>query len=358
MLRLSRFATLVCSASMLAAAGRSVDSNAAALAQARSAMAQLPLRFEANLGQMNSEVRYAARSGGVTLVLTSQGPSFRLPGARRVDVSLLKSNRAPEIEALDRSAARIDSYVGGRDRWRTHIPSYARVRYRSVYPGVDVEYYGNQGQLEYDFVVAPGADPRGIRMQFTGEARLRLTPEGDLVLESGGQRLVQKRPVVYQVDPRTSARVEVAGGYRLLGHNQVGLRLGRYDRRRTLVVDPVLSYLTYWGGPGADQINAAKMDSKGRLYITGPDRHGPDPVCRRRLQQRQRRAGRHLSLGHRYHRGWLQPGLFDLPGRHGQRHPAGDRRGLRGGRLPDGLHDLRRFSVGRRHRRPPPRPVS
>jgi hypothetical protein len=269
MLRLSRFATLVCSASMLAAAGRSVDSNAAALAQARSAMAQLPLRFEANLGQMNSEVRYAARSGGVTLVLTSQGPSFRLPGARRVDVSLLKSNRAPEIEALDRSAARIDSYVGGRDRWRTHIPSYARVRYRSVYPGVDVEYYGNQGQLEYDFVVAPGADPRGIRMQFTGEARLRLTPEGDLVLESGGQRLVQKRPVVYQVDPRTSARVEVAGGYRLLGHNQVGLRLGRYDRRRTLVVDPVLSYLTYWGGPGADQINAAKMDSKGRLYITG-----------------------------------------------------------------------------------------
>ena len=269
MLRLSRFATLVCSASMLAAAGRSVDSNAAALAQARSAMAQLPLRFEANLGQMNPEVRYAARSGGVTLVLTSQGPSFRLPGARRVDVSLLNSNRAPEIEALDRSAARIDSYVGGRDRWRTHIPSYARVRYHSVYPGVDVEYYGNQGQLEYDFVVAPGADPRGIRMQFTGEARLRLTPEGDLVLESGGQRLVQKRPVVYQVDPRTSARVEVAGGYRLLGHNAVGLRLGRYDRRRTLVVDPVLSYLTYWGGPGADQINAAKMDSKGRLYITG-----------------------------------------------------------------------------------------
>ena len=316
MLRLSRFATLVCSASMLAAAGRSVDSNAAALAQARSAMAQLPLRFEANLGQMNSEVRYAARSGGVTLVLTSQGPSFRLPGARRVDVSLLKSNRAPEIEALDRSAARIDSYVGGRDRWRTHIPSYARVRYRSVYPGVDVEYYGNQGQLEYDFVVAPGADPRGIRMQFTGEARLRLTPEGDLVLESGGQRLVQKRPVVYQVDPRTSARVEVAGGYRLLGHNQVGLRLGRYDRRRTLVVDPVLSYLTYWGGPGADQINAAKMDSKGRLYITGQTDTGLIPYVDGAYNNGN--AGLvdiFLSVIDTT-RGWLQPGLFDLPGRH------------------------------------------
>ncbi len=269
MLRLSRFATLVCSASMLAAAGRSVDPGAAAMAQARSAMAQLPLRFEANLGQMNSEVRYAARSGGVTLLLTSHGPSFRLPGSRRLDVSLLNSNHAPEIEPLDRSSARIDSYVGSPGRWRTHIPSYARVRYRSVYPGVDVEYYGNQGRLEYDFVVAPGADPRNIRMQFRGEATLSLTPEGDLVLESGGQRLVQKRPFVYQEDPGTSARVEVPGRYRLLGHNTVGLKLGRYDRRRKLVVDPVLSYLTYWGGPGADQINAAKMDSKGRLYITG-----------------------------------------------------------------------------------------
>jgi Beta-propeller repeat len=269
MLRLSRFATLLCSASMLAAAGRSVDSNAAAMAKARSAVAQLPLRFEANLGQLNPEVRYAARSGGFTLLLTGQGASLYVPGSRRVDVSLLNSNHAPELEPLDRVSARVDSYVGGRDRWRTNIPSFGRVRYHSVYPGIDVDYYGNEGRLEYDFVLSPGADPRSIRMKFSGAPSLSLDREGDLVLEVGGRRLVQKKPFIYQEDPRTSLRVQVAGGYRLLGKNTVGLRLGRYDRKQKLVIDPTLAYLTYFGGPGADQINAAKMDSKGRLYLAG-----------------------------------------------------------------------------------------
>jgi hypothetical protein len=277
MLRLSRFATLVFSASLLAAAGPSVGSNAAAIAQARTAMAHLPLRFEANLGQTNPDVRYVARSGGFTLLLTSRGPSFRLPGSGSVDVSLLNSNRAPEMEALGRSSARIDSYVGGRDRWRTNIPSYARVRYRSVYPGVDVDYYGSDGRLEYDFVLSPGANPHAIRMKFSGAPALSLTREGDLVLEVGGKRLVQKRPFIYQEDPGTSARVQVAGGYRLLGNNTVGLKLGRYDRKRKLVIDPTLAYLTYWGGPGDDQVNAAKMDSKGRLYITGQTDSGYIP---------------------------------------------------------------------------------
>ena len=269
MLRLSRFATWVCTASMLAAAGRSVDSNAAAMAKARSAVAQQSLRFEANLGQLNPEVRYAARSGGFTLLLTGQGPSLYVPGSRRVDVSLLNSNRAPELEPLDRVSARIDSYVGGRDRWRSNIPSFGRVRYHSVYPGIDVDYYGNEGRLEYDFVLSPGADPRSIRMKFSGAPSLSLNREGDLILEVGGRRLVQKKPFIYQEDPRTSMRVQVAGSYRLLGKNTVGMQLGRYDRRRKLVIDPTLAYLTYFGGPGADQINAAKMDSKGRLYLTG-----------------------------------------------------------------------------------------
>ena len=277
MLRLSRFATLVFTASLLSAAGRSVDSNAAAIAQARSAMAQVPLRFEANLGQMNPDVRYAARSGGFLLLLTGSGPSFHLPGSGRVDLTLLNANHAPEIEAIGRSSARIDSYVGGRDRWRTNIPSYSRVRYRAVYPGVDVDYYGDQGRLEYDFILAPGADPRAIRMKFSGSAALSLTPEGDLVLESAGKRLVQKRPFIYQEDPRTSGRVEVAGGYQLLPGNIVGLRVGRYNRARKLVIDPTLAYLTYWGGSGSDQINAAKMDSKGRLYITGQTDTGEVP---------------------------------------------------------------------------------
>jgi len=138
-----------------------------------------------------------------------------------------------------------------------------------VYPGVDVDYYGSDGRLEYDFILAPGANPRAIRMKFSGAPALSLTKEGDLVLEVNGKRLVQNRPLIYQEDPHTSARVQVAGGYRLLGNNTVGLKLGRYDRKRKLVIDPTLTYLTYWGGTGADQINAAKLGSNGWLYLTG-----------------------------------------------------------------------------------------
>ena len=241
------------------------------------AMAQLPLRFEANLGQMNPDVRYAARSGGFQLLLTNQGPSFRVPGSGRLDLSLVDSNHAPQIEALERQSAHIDSFVGPRSRWRSNIPSYSRVRYRSVYPGVDVDYYGNQGRLEYDFVLAPGADPNRIRMKFGSQAKVSLSKAGDLVLEMDGKRLIQKRPFIYQEDPKTSARVEVAGGYRLLGDHTVGVRLANYDRKRKLVIDPTLTYLTYWGGPGVDQINAAKLDSKGRLYLAGQTDSGYVP---------------------------------------------------------------------------------
>lgn len=216
---------------------------------------------------MDSAVRYTARAGGYHLSLTENGPSLTFGSSQRVNISLLNSNRTPRIEALDRIAARTDSYVGNRERWRTNIPSYARVRYHAVYPGVDVVYYGNQNQLEYDFVLQPGADPNAIRMKFSGSGHLSLSPKGDLVFESAGSRIVQKRPFIYQEDPQTAARRQVAGNYVLLRNNVVGLRLDHYDRKQTLVVDPALTYLTYLGGPGTDQINAVKLGPNGRLYV-------------------------------------------------------------------------------------------
>jgi hypothetical protein len=273
MLRLSRFALFI-GASSLLAAGRPAGSDLT-VERAKAALAQLPLRFEANQGQMGPAVRYSAHAGGYDLFLTKNGPSlaFRtagpVPQSRRVDISLLNSNRAPAIEALDRFQTRTDFFRGNRADWRTNVPSYSRVRYRAVYPGVDVVYYGNQNQLEYDFVLQPGADPNAIRMKFSGDGHLSLSLEGDLVLESGDARIVQKKPFIYQDDPKTSVRRQVAGGYTLLGHNLVGLRLDHYDRTRTLVVDPTLTYVTYLGGPGVDMINAVKLGPKGLLYITG-----------------------------------------------------------------------------------------
>jgi hypothetical protein len=266
MSRLCRFAFLACSLPVAAAAA---PPDATALSQARTAIAQLPLRFEANQGQMASPVRFTARAGGYTLHLTERGPSLAFPDSRRVDIALLHSNRAPVIEPVERLAARTDYFLGSNRNWHTDVPSYSRVRYRAVYPGIDVVYYGKRSQLEYDFVLQPGADPNAIRMQFRGAGRVKLSPKGDLVLQAAGAQLVQKKPVIYQEEASTGRRQEIRGRYILIGRNTVGVRLDAYDTTRRLVIDPVFSYVTYMGGTQTDQINAVKLGRNNRLYIAG-----------------------------------------------------------------------------------------
>ena len=268
MFRTSRSLLFVCLAPALLAAGRPAVRDAS-VSQAQTALARLPLRFEANQGQFDPSVRYAARAGGYNLLLTQKGAVISLPEARRVSISLLHANPAPAIEPLDPLAARTDYFLGRRPQWHTGVASYSRVRYRSVYPSVDMVYYGNQNQLEYDFLLQPGADAGAIRLEFRGARSLTTTPEGDLVVETGGQRIVQKKPFIYQEEAGASSRREVAGRYVLLGRHTVGLRLDPYDRSRSLVIDPVLVYCSYVGGNGADRINAVKMGPGGRLYIAG-----------------------------------------------------------------------------------------
>jgi hypothetical protein len=228
----------------------------------------LPLRFEANQGQFQSDVRFGARAGGYNLLLTSQGPQLSVAGAAPVAITLLNSNRSAAIEPLGPMTARTNYFVGSRQDWHTGIASYNRVRYRGVYPGVDVVYYGNQGQLEYDFVLQPGADPRAIRLKFSDAGQVALTKDGDVSYDSGAGRVIQKRPVIYQQDA-AGVRREVSGRYVLLAKGIVGLKVDGYDRRRSLVIDPVLVYSTYMGGSRLDRINAVRLDSKGLLYVTG-----------------------------------------------------------------------------------------
>jgi hypothetical protein len=255
MFRLSRFALFVCAASAWAAPDASPS-------KAEAALARLPLRFEANQGQWNPAVRYAARGGGHRVFLTSQGPSLQF-GSSRVDISLVNSNPAPKVDGFDRLPTRTDYLVGSREQWHTGIANYAKVRYQAVYPGVDLVFYGSQNQLEYDFVLQPGADPRAIRMKFAGARRVRITPEGDVAIEAAGGTAVQKKAYIYQ-DGRP-----VSGRYVMVAHNVVGLRLDRYDRKRTLVIDPVVVMASYMGGSAADQVTAVTLGPKGLLYITG-----------------------------------------------------------------------------------------
>ena len=127
-------------------------------------IAQLPLRFEANQGQFDPAIRYAARTSAYTLALTAHGASLMFPGShQRVTLRLPGSNASAAMEPLDRQATRIDYFIGSKQNWHTGVASYARVRYRSVYPGVDMVFYGNANRLEYDFMLRPGADPNAIR---------------------------------------------------------------------------------------------------------------------------------------------------------------------------------------------------
>ncbi len=247
---------------------------------------KLPLSFEANQGQAADQVKFLSRGGGYSLFLTPKEIvlSLRTSAGRRCAIrkprsSVLRmemagANPAPAIEALDRLPG-VSNYLLGSDpqRWRTGVAHYARVRYREVYPGVDLIFYGNPDaadELEYDLVVRPGADPASLVLRFHGAKKLGVNTRGDLVLETGAGQVVQRKPVVYQ--ELNSVRVPVRGRYFLRGRREVGFAVADYDRRRPLVLDPVLIYSTFLGGNGIDFGIKVTVDSAGNAYILGETR--------------------------------------------------------------------------------------
>jgi hypothetical protein len=239
---------------------------------AASAYARLPLSFEPNRGQADRRARFLARGRGYTLFLTDREALLSLARGEHQGPALLRmgfagaSSRA-RITPGGELAGKVNYLVGGtRSRWRTNVPTYAAVRYRGLYPGVDLLYYGRGGRLEYDFRLAPGADPAQIVLRFRG-AQVRLARNGDLLLRAGGESVRQLRPVAYQ--RIAGGRRAVASRYELLGGGRVGLRLGRYDRAHPLVIDPVLLYSTYLGGGGEDRAEDIAVDGAGSAYVTG-----------------------------------------------------------------------------------------
>lgn len=239
------------------------------LRQAGRWLGGLPPRFEPNLGQRRPEVRFAARFSNYSAEFRAGEVRIVLPGARRsVSLVLEGASRAARIEGEGRLASTGNYLLGNQpEKWRTGVPQYRSVRYRGIYPGVDGLFYAAEGSMEYDFELAPGADPSRIRLRFSGADSLRLTPQGHLEVMAGGQRLIQKKPLAYQ--PEGGRRRAVECRYRLAGGGRVSLELGPYQRNRPLVIDPVLVYATYLGAATTDTIVALKVDAQGMIYVTG-----------------------------------------------------------------------------------------
>lgn len=234
---------------------------------------KLPLAFERNQGQADSRVAFVAHGIAYSVFLTKQEAVLDLSGpeGRRnvLRMSLASANPNPAISGLEQLAGQ-SNYLIGNDpaKWHTGVPSFGRVRYESVYPGIDLVYYGNRGQLEYDFVAAPGSDPSRIRLRFAGARGMRVAADGDLVLAAGSEEIRFRKPIVYQARAG-GQRPEVAGRFVLRGVNEAGFQLAAYDRSRPLVIDPAIVRSTYLGGQGKDIGYSIAVDGQGSVYVTG-----------------------------------------------------------------------------------------
>jgi len=279
---------------------------------------RLPLSFEPNQGQADGRVKFLSRGPGYTMFLTASeavlaleqpGQKSRLQGEgsatrnskiekREPDVAsghslpvaaflrmkLLGASSSPLVRGEDQLPGRVNYFIGSDpSRWHTNLPTYARVRYGRVYPGVDLIFYGGHRRLEYDFVVAAGADPRAIRLDIETPkskivAPLKLDSNGGLAANTDAGEVRFQKPVVYQPAADGSRRY-LDGRYVIRAQSkianprsemvEVGFEVGPYDRSKPLVIDPVLLYSTYLGGNAADLATGVALDSAGNAYVTG-----------------------------------------------------------------------------------------
>jgi hypothetical protein len=244
----------------------------------------LPLAFERNAGQTDSRVQFLSRGRGYTLFLT-RTDAVLATATSSIRTSLVGAARDASVTALDELPG-VTHYYTGNDRstWTTNVRSYARVRYAQVYPGIDLLYYGNQSQLEYDFLLAAGADPARILLDVDGAQRLEVDARGHLVAHVADGRIEWKTPVAYQ--EVAGVRKAVPVRYVLRGNHRVRLEVGSYDRRLPLVIDPLLVYSTYLGGSDVDSAAGIGVDGSGNAYLTGftlsanfPATAGPAPIA-------------------------------------------------------------------------------
>jgi uncharacterized protein (TIGR03437 family) len=208
------------------------------------------------------------RQSGIALHL--QGAALRRDPRLDLRLELDGADPAARLQAASPLPG-IRNYMIGSDprRWRINVPTYDRVEYGGVYPGVSLVFHGSERQLEHDFIVDPGADPNAIRLRMTGASRWKIDSRGDLVASAGGAEIRWHKPVVYQED--NGRRTEIPGRYTRRPGNRIGFAIGPYDRSKTLVIDPVLSiaFATYIGGSNYDYTGSVGVDAAGNVYVAG-----------------------------------------------------------------------------------------
>jgi hypothetical protein len=269
-----------------------VDKPTPSKAETLETFGQLPLAFEANQGQTDKNVRFISRGSGygvfltpTELVLKLRPPAKQItkredrevntPASRSTKSTVLRfkfvgANPAPQIDGLEELPGKVNYFIGNDStKWHTKVRTYAKVKYRAVYPGVDLVYYGNQRQLEYDLIVAPGSDPRKIVMRVEGNKSLALDRQGNLTLKMPSGTVMLHKPNIYQNINGTRQAVE--GRYKLNGAHQVGFHVGDYDTSKPLIIDPVVLYSTYIAGFAVvfEESYGIAVDGAGNAYITG-----------------------------------------------------------------------------------------
>ncbi|MBZ5665716.1 MAG: choice-of-anchor D domain-containing protein [Acidobacteriia bacterium] len=280
--------SLLCTA-QTAPATRTAAQNPHLSRQVQTNYGKLPLAFEANQGQTDPQVKFLAHGSGYSVFLTSgqmvldlrpssvpskAAKNSAAPATNQkttdavIQINLTGANQNPKIVGEDLQPGQVNYFIGkDPKKWQTNIATYKQVRYKDVYPGIDLVYYGNQSRVEHDFVIAPGADASQVQFDVKGADRLSIASNGDLSLHKGADEVRLQAPVVYQ--EFHGMRVPVTGQYKVNNSNHVSFTLGQYDKTMSLVIDPVLVYGTFLGGIANDQANGIAVDSNGSAYVTG-----------------------------------------------------------------------------------------
>ena len=260
---------------------------------------KLPLSFEVNRGQTNPQVKFVARGAGYALFLTNGEAVLAMATEKRGNetspalhrsvarMTLLGANSKAVVSGMDELPGKNNYFIGNDpSKWRTDVPNYARVKFQNIYPGVDLIYYGNQAQLEYDFLVAPGTDPKSIIWKVESslipadkkhlrDAPLKIDHDGNLLVGLNGEEIRFQKPIAYQditvtsPQSKTGSRKFIEAHYVLRSKNQVGIRLSTYDAALPLVIDPVVWYSSYLGGSSSDQASGIAVDGAGNVYLAG-----------------------------------------------------------------------------------------
>jgi Beta-propeller repeat len=268
----------------------SVARPAANSAELANAYRRSGLSFQLNEGQTDAQVRYMARGAGYALFLTPQQAVIALrnsptPRSNRdprvrparqplhdhgcvISLELAGANANPTMTGIGQLPGQVNYFTGGDPKnWRTNVPSFSAVQYQSVYPGIDLVFYGNQRRLEYDLIVAPGADPGTIAFDVRGAKNLRINANGDLAMQVANGEVDLQKPVIYQ--QRDGQKKEIAGNYAIAGNGSVNVVVEKYDATQPLVIDPVLDYSTFLGGSSDDIANGIAVDAAGDAYVAG-----------------------------------------------------------------------------------------